>query len=85
MAAWERGWSTLFDTLDRLTEADLRRTVTNRGEAHSACQAVLRGMRHVVYYTGQIVYLVRLIRPVSHWSMVPPGRSRNVPGAYRRP
>jgi hypothetical protein len=84
MAEWERGWSTLFATLAGLDEADLGRTVTIRGEPHSARQALMRGMTHVAYHTGQIVYLVRLIRPESDWLTVPPGQSRGVPGAYRR-
>ena len=85
MADWERGWSTVFDTLAGLTDADLGRTVTIRGEAHSVRQAVLRGMTHVAYHTGQILYLARWIRPESEWLTVPPGQSRDVPGAYRRP
>jgi hypothetical protein len=85
MTSWERGWSTLFETLAALTDADLGRMVTIRGEPHSARQALLRGMTHVAYHTGQILYLVRLIRPESDWLTVPPGRSRDVPGAYRRP
>ncbi len=85
MAAWERGWSILFDTLDGLTDADLGRTVTIRGEPHSVRQALMRGMTHAAYHTGQILYLARWIRPDSDWLTVPPGRSRDVPGAYRRP
>jgi uncharacterized damage-inducible protein DinB len=85
MAAWERGWETLFDALDGLTDADMAITVTIRGEAHSARQALLRGMSHVAYHTGQILYLVRLLRPESTWQTIPPGRSRSVPGGYRRP
>jgi hypothetical protein len=84
MASWERGWSTLFDTLAGLTDADLGRTVTIRAEPHSARQALLRGMTHVAYHIGQILYLARLIRPESDWLTVPPGQSRDVPGAYRR-
>jgi hypothetical protein len=84
MAAWERGWGVLFDTLAGLTEADLPTSVTIRGEAQSARQALLRGMSHVAYHTGQILYLVRLLKPDSAWQTVPPGRSREVPGAYRR-
>jgi hypothetical protein len=84
MACWERGWSVLFDTLAGLTDSDLERTVTIRGEPHSARQALLRGMSHVAYHTGQILYLVRWMRPESAWLTVPPGQSRNVPGAYRR-
>jgi uncharacterized damage-inducible protein DinB len=84
MAEWERGWSTLFATLDGLEEADLGRTVTIRGEPHSARQALMRGMTHVAYHTGQILYLARLIRPESDWLTIPPGRSRAFPGQYRR-
>ncbi len=85
MALWERGWSTLFDTLAGLTDAELGRTVTIRGEPHSARQALLRGMTHVAYHTGQILYVARLIRPEGDWLTIPPGGSRGVPGAYRRP
>ena len=83
MAAWERGWGVLFDTLAGLTDADLSATVTIRGEAHSARQALLRGATHVAYHTGQILYLVRLLRPDGAWLTVPPGRSRDVRGGYR--
>jgi uncharacterized damage-inducible protein DinB len=85
MAAWRRGWGILFDTLAALTDADLPATVTIRGEAHSARQALLRGMSHVAYHTGQVLYLVRLLRPDSAWLTVPPGQSRGVRGGYRRP
>lgn len=84
MAAWDRGWAILFDTLSTLTGADLPATVTIRGEAHSARQALLRGMSHVAYHTGQILYLTRLLRPDSDWLTIPPGQSRGIPGTYRR-
>jgi hypothetical protein len=85
MAAWERGWAILFEALDGLTDADLALTVAIRGEAHSARQALLRGMSHVAYHTGQVLYLVRLLRPDATWQTIPPGQSRGVPGGYRRP
>jgi uncharacterized damage-inducible protein DinB len=85
MAAWERGWGALFDTLSALTEADLPARVTIRGEAHSVRQALLRGVLHVAYHTGQILYLVRLWRPDSEWMTIPPGQSRGVVGGYLRP
>src|SRR5262249_44715515 len=84
MAAWERGWGVLFVTLDGLSEADLPATVTIPGEAHTARQALLRGMSHVAYHTGQILSLVRLLRPDAAWQTIPPGQSRGVPGGYRR-
>jgi hypothetical protein len=84
MAAWERGWGLLFETLASLTDADLPATVTIRGEAQSARQALLRGMSHVAYHTGQILYLVRLLRPESDWQTIPPGQSRGFAGNYRQ-
>ena len=85
LAAWERGWKTLFDTLETLTSADLDRSVTIRGEPHRVAQALLRGLAHVAYHVGQILYLVRLWRPESPWLTVPPGQSRKVGGDYFQP
>jgi hypothetical protein len=84
LAAWERGWGVLFDTLAGLSDSDLEKSVTIRGESHTARQALLRGMSHVAYHTGQVLYLSRLLRPESSWLTVPPGQSRGVPGHYRR-
>jgi hypothetical protein len=58
--------------------------VTIRGEAQSARQALLRGMSHVAYHTGQILYLVRLLRPDSAWMTIPPEQSRGVGGNDRQ-
>jgi uncharacterized damage-inducible protein DinB len=82
-AAWERGWRALFDTVEQLKHSDLEKIVTIRGESHTVCQALLRGMSHVAYHTGQILYLVRLLRPNSSWLTIAPGLSRQHPAAYR--
>lgn len=75
LGAWERGWNALFTTLDPLATADLVRTVTIRGEPHTVQQALLRGMSHVAYHTGQILYLVRLWQPDAAWQTIAPGKS----------
>jgi hypothetical protein len=62
-AAWEAGWRALFDTLAGLTDADLGRTVTIRGEPHTVQQALLRGLDHAAYHVGQLLYLARLLNP----------------------
>jgi hypothetical protein len=86
LAAWERGWQTLFDTLAGLQSADLGKSVMIRHEPHSVVQALLRGMTHVAYHTGQILYLSRLLSPNSAWLTIPPGLSRkHTQGAYRKP
>jgi hypothetical protein len=82
LAGWERGWQTLFDTLESLRESDLDRSVMIRGEPHRVPQALLRGLSHTAYHVGQILYLARLWRPESPWLTVPPGQSRKLGGAY---
>jgi hypothetical protein len=57
--AWEDGWSRLFAALEPLSEADLGRTVTIRGEAHSVMQAVNRQVAHYTLHVGQIVILAK--------------------------
>ncbi|HEY9125610.1 MAG TPA: DUF1572 domain-containing protein [Acidobacteriaceae bacterium] len=66
MECWERGWGVLFATLEGLTEADLGRTITIRGEAHSVMQAINRQMAHYPYHCGQIVFLAKHLKS-SNW------------------
>ncbi len=58
--------------------------VTIRGEAQSALQALLRGMSHVTDHTGQILRLVRLLRPDSAGMTIAPGQSRGIGGDDRQ-
>jgi uncharacterized damage-inducible protein DinB len=81
---WERGWAVLSDTLAGLRDDDLEKSVIIRGEHQTARQALLRGMNHVAYHTGQVLYLVRLLRPQSAWLTIAPGKSRGYPGDYRQ-
>lgn len=66
LAMWERGWSCLFSALDPLTDADLERTITIRGEAHSVMQAINRQVAHYSYHCGQIVLLAKHFQS-SNW------------------
>jgi len=45
----------VFQALEPLSDADLARTVTIRGEANSVMQAVNRQASHYAYHVGQIV------------------------------
>jgi hypothetical protein len=86
MAAWERGWGTLFDSLAGLTDADLGKTITIRGEPHTARQALLRGLSHAAYHVGQIMYVARLLHPNAPYQTIPPGKSKEMGGGYfKRP
>jgi hypothetical protein len=59
MEMWEDGWAHVFDSLAPLTDADLARTVTIRGEPHSVLQAINRQSGHYAYHVGQIVLLAK--------------------------
>ncbi len=59
LAVWEEGWQCLLGTLEALSELDLQRTVTIRGEAHSVMQAINRQVAHYSYHCGQIVFLAK--------------------------
>ncbi|WP_263351894.1 DUF1572 domain-containing protein [Acidicapsa acidisoli] len=62
MGLWETGWGMLFAALEPLTEADLLRTITIRGEAHSVMQAMNRQLAHYPYHCGQIVFLAKHLK-----------------------
>ena len=74
--SWEAGWKCLFDALEPLSDADLSRSVTIRGEAHSVMQCINRQVAHYAYHCGQIVFLAKQLRS-SDWQnlSVPRGRS----------
>ncbi len=56
---WEDGWSRVFRALEPLSDADMGRTVTIRGEAHSVTQAINRQVAHYAHHVGQIVMLAK--------------------------
>jgi hypothetical protein len=59
LEAWEEGWARLFGALEPLSDADLGRTATIRGEAHSVMQTINRQVAHYAYHVGQIVLLAK--------------------------
>jgi len=59
MTLWDDGWNCVFTALEPLTDADLTRTITIRGEPHSVMQAINRQVAHYAYHCGQIVFLAK--------------------------
>jgi hypothetical protein len=59
LCEWEEGWSCVFHAIEPLTDADLTRTITIRGEAHSVMQAINRQLAHYPQHVGQIVLLAK--------------------------
>ena len=59
MESWESGWAIVFGAIEPLTDMDLGRTITIRGEAHSVMQAINRQLAHYPHHVGQIVLLAK--------------------------
>jgi ribosomal protein S27AE len=76
MASWEAGWACVFGALEPLGEADLARTVTIRGEAHSVMQAINRQMAHYSYHCGQIVFMAKHLN-AGGWKPLTVGRGQS--------
>jgi hypothetical protein len=76
LADWEDGWARVFSALEPLTEADLGRTVTIRGEAHSVMQAINRQLAHYPHHVGQIVLLAKHFAS-DHWQSLSVPRNRS--------
>jgi len=79
LRVWEQHWALVLDTLQSLRPDDLARTVTIRGEPHSALQAINRQVAHYAYHIGQIVFLAK------HWKgaewktlSIPKGKSAEI-------
>jgi len=81
LAKWEEGWAVLYATLAALSDDDLGRGVTIRGEGLSVLQALHRSLSHTSYHVGQIVFLAKSLRGRDwRWLTIPPGGSE----AYNR-
>jgi uncharacterized damage-inducible protein DinB len=73
---WEQGWNYLFTAIEPLSQTDLDRTITIRGEAHSVMQAINRQMGHYSYHCGQIVFLAKHLQHDQWKSLsIPRGKS----------
>ncbi|MGR3762816.1 DUF1572 family protein [Rossellomorea sp. NS-SX7] len=76
LLVWEKGWKTLFDALTGLTEQDLLKTITIRGERHLVMDAIERQLAHYAYHVGQLVYIGKQVKD-DHWQSlsIPKGES----------
>jgi uncharacterized damage-inducible protein DinB len=76
LAKWEQGWDALLGALANLTDDQLQRGVTIRGEPLLVHEALHRSLAHLGYHVGQIVYLAKSLRG-KDWTYlsIPPGRS----------
>jgi len=59
MAAWDRGFGLVLDTIAALQPDDLARTVYVRKEPFLVVEALNRSVTHTAYHVGQIVLLAK--------------------------
>jgi hypothetical protein len=75
---WVQGWNCLFTALEPLSDPDMDRTITIRGEPHSVMQAINRQIGHYSYHCGQIVFLAKHFQHADWKSLtIPRGKSAN--------
>ena len=86
METWERGWTCLVDGMESLSEDDLAKTITIRGEPLTVLEAIQRQLVHASYHVGQIVYLARHLADDDGWQSlsIPRGKSRGIRGEYKQ-
>jgi hypothetical protein len=78
---WNAGWARVFEALEPLSDADLERKVTIRGEPHSVMQAINRQIAHYSYHIGQIVFLAKHFKGADWKSLTVP---RNKSAEFNR-
>ncbi|MDF1869436.1 MAG: DUF1572 family protein [Phycisphaerales bacterium] len=67
MARWERGWGTLFGTLDSLVADDISKIVTIRKVDHPVHAAIARAIDHYSFHIGQINIIARQLVGTDQW------------------
>lgn len=76
MRVWNKGWAAVFSALEPLSDSDLTRKVTIRGEPHSVMQAINRQIAHYAYHCGQIVFLAKHFKS-GDWKSLSVPRNRS--------
>jgi hypothetical protein len=73
---WNSGWDVLFSALAQLSDDELTKTVTIRGQPLAVHEALHRSLAHASYHVGQIVYLAHALCG-EDWKYlsIPPGGS----------
>jgi hypothetical protein len=75
--AWKTGWGVLESELAKLTDDDLQRTVTIRGQPLTVHEALCRSVAHAATHVGQIVLLARIVATDEwKWITIPKGQSQ---------
>lgn len=74
LALWDAGWKCVFSALEPLSDDDMARIVTIRGEPHSVMQCINRQLAHYSYHCGQIVFLAKHLKSTDWKTLTIPRR-----------
>jgi hypothetical protein len=75
-AAWTTGWNVVETELQKLTDADLERMVSIRGQNLTVHEALCRSVTHIASHVGQIILLARILATDEwKWISIPKGQS----------
>lgn len=81
MDYWEKAWTTLFTTLDGLSDSDLEQVIYIRNIGHTVQEAIIRQICHYPYHVGQIVFICKMWKGEAFVSLsIPKGQS----GTYNK-
>jgi uncharacterized protein DUF1572 len=76
---WNKGWALVFAAIEPLTEQELARKITIRGQEHSVMEAISRQMTHYAEHMGQIILLAKHFRGAEWKSLsIPKGQSEKL-------
>ena len=78
MEDWNAGWSCCQTSLSSLSEEDLQKSVSIRGEPLSVPLAIQRSLGHTTYHVGQIILIARVLCGSGSWQTItiPRGKSK---------
>lgn len=84
LAAWDRAFGLVLDTIAALNPDDLTRTVYVRKEPFTVVEALNRSVTHTAYHVGQIVLLAKHFA-ASNWKTltIPKGKSAEAEVPYK--
>ncbi|MFT4536095.1 MAG: putative damage-inducible protein DinB [Saprospiraceae bacterium] len=73
---WNRGWETLEDTLEDVSDKNLGTIIYIRNMGCTLHDAIIRQVSHYAYHVGQIVFIARMLKGNGFESLsVPLGES----------
>ena len=78
MEAWNLGWDSLFQALEKCGVDDFEKNVYIRNQSHHLIEAISRQLTHYASHIGQLIYLGKMLHQGSWKSLsIPKGASRS--------